>query len=607
MRIRVVSRVCAVPFAATLALAALGGAEPARGQEGGGSAPAAEPEAPAPPSAALATAGPLDPATPRGAMLAFLEAGRAGVWERAAELLDLSRIPAAERGELGPELARKLQIVLDQTLWVNVDALSADPEGASGDGLPADLDRVGTIQTARGEVPILLRRGVAEGERIWRIAPSTVAHVPELYEEFGFGALGEVLPDTFFVVRVFEVQLWQWIGLLLVAFLAWLLSWAVARALLGALRSLVARSEVSVDDRLLEAVAGPARLVLFVAIFSVGARPLGLAVPVHEMLVGIEKALAVVAATWFLLRGVDVAGDLVRERLERRGQAPAVQFVPLGRKAVKVVLVVFAALAALDTFGFNVTTLVAGLGIGGLAVALAAQKTVENLFGGVTVLADRPVQVGDFFRWRDQVGTVEEIGLRSTRIRTLDRTLVSIPNAEFSTIQLENFAKRDTIRLYTVFGVRYETTPDQLRFLLAEIRRLLLAHPRITDDPARVRFVGFGAYSLDLEIFAYVQTTDWNEFLQVREDVFLRVMDLVERAGTGFAFPSQTTYLGKDEPPDPERTRAAEEQVARWRRERELPFPDLAPAERERLRGTLDFPPEGSVLREEPEPRGAGS
>jgi len=599
MWIRLVSRVCAVRLAVVLALVlvALGAPESARGQEGG--APAAAPDAPAAPAAPLPTAGPPDPATPRGAMLAFLEAGRAGAWERAAEHLDLSRISREQRAALGPELARKLKIVLDQTLWVNADALSADPAGATGDDLPADLDRVGTIGTSRGEVPVLLRRGSADGERIWRVAPSTVAHVPQLYAEFGFGPLGELLPDTFFVVRVFEVQLWQWLGLLAVAFLSWLASWAVARTILGALRSLVARSEVSVDDRLLEAVAGPARLVLFVAIFSLGARPLGLAVPVHEVLVAAEKALAVVAATWFLLRGVDVAGDLVRERLERRGQAPAVQFVPLGRKAVKVVLVAFAALAALDTFGFDVTTLIAGLGIGGLAVALAAQKTVENLFGGVTVLADRPVQVGDFFRWGDQVGTVEEIGLRSTRIRTLDRTVVSIPNAEFSTIQLENFARRDTIRLYAVFGVRYETTPDQLRFLLAEIRRLLLAHPRITDDPARVRFVGFGAYSLDLEIFAYVQTIDWNEFLQVREDVFLRVMDLVETAGTGFAFPSQTTYLGKDEPPDPERSRAAEEQVARWRRERELPFPDLAPAERERLRGTLDFPPEGSVLREE--------
>jgi len=601
MRIRVVPRGCIVALVLAFVLAALGAPETARAQEGGPSAeaPDAEADAPAAPAGPAPTAGPPDPATPRGAMLAFLEAGRAGAWERAAERLDLSRVPRAKRGELGPELARKLKIVLDQTLWVHADALSADREGASGDDLPADLDRVGAIPTSRGEVPVLLRRGTADGERVWRIAPSTVAHVPQLYEEFGYGPLGEVLPDTFFVVRVFEVQLWQWIGLLTLAFLAWLLSWAVARAVLGALRSLVARSEVSVDDRLLEAVAGPARLVLFVGIFSLGARPLGLAVPVHEVLVAAEKALAVVAATWFLLRVVDVAGDLLRERLERRGQAPAIQFVPLGRKAVKVVLVAFAALAALDTFGFNVTALIAGLGVGGLAVALAAQKTLENLFGGVTVLADRPVQVGDFFRWGDQVGTVEEIGLRSTRIRTLDRTVVSIPNAEFSTIQLENFAKRDTIRLYTVFGVRYETTPDQLRFLLAEIRRLLLAHPKITPDPARVRFVGFGAYSLDLEIFAYVQTTDWNEFLQVREDVFLRVMDRVERAGTGFAFPSQTTYLGKDEPPDPERSRAAEEQVARWRQERELPFPDLAPAEREGLRETLDFPPEGSVLRED--------
>ena len=237
---------------------------------------------------------------------------------------------------------------------------------------------------------------------------------------------------------------------------------------------------------------------------------------------------------------------------------------------------------------------VAGLGIGGVAVALAAQKSLENLFGGVSLFADRPVRVGDFFRYGDQVGTVEEIGLRSTRVRTLDRTVVTIPNAEFSNLRLENFAKRDRMRLWTMIGVRYETTPDQLRYLLARLREILLAHPRVTDDPARVRLLGFGAYSLDLEVFAYVDTADWSEFLGIREDVYLRFMDAIKEAGTGFAFPSSTTYVGRDDGLNAEDTQRAEARVAEWREKGELPFPQFPDGFRREMWNTFDWPPEGS-------------
>jgi MscS family membrane protein len=192
------------------------------------------------------------------------------------------------------------------------------------------------------------------------------------------------------------------------------------------------------------------------------------------------------------------------------------------------------------------------------------------------------------------VGTVEEIGLRSTRVRTLDRTVVAIPNAEFSNLRLENFAPRDRMRLWTLIGVRYETTPDQLRYLLARLREILLAHPRVTEDPARVRFVGFGAYSLDMEIFAYVDTSDWNEFLGIREGIYLLFMDAVKEAGTGFAFPSSTTYLGRDDGLDPKEARQAEQRVAEWREKGRLPFPNFPDELRQEVENTLPWPPPGS-------------
>jgi MscS family membrane protein len=237
---------------------------------------------------------------------------------------------------------------------------------------------------------------------------------------------------------------------------------------------------------------------------------------------------------------------------------------------------------------------VAGLGVGGIAVALAAQKTLENLFGGITLFADRPVKVGDFCSYDGQVGTVEEIGLRSTRIRTLDRTVVSVPNADFSNLRLENFARRDRMRLRTVIGVRYETTPEQLRYVLARLREILLAHPRVTDDPARARFVGFGAYSLDIEVLAYVDTPDWNEFLGIREHIYLLFMEAVKESGTGFAFPSTTTYLAQDHGASREDTERAERRVAEWRENGELPFPDFPDEFRDERRNTLDWPPSGS-------------
>jgi MscS family membrane protein len=179
-------------------------------------------------------------------------------------------------------------------------------------------------------------------------------------------------------------------------------------------------------------------------------------------------------------------------------------------------------------------------------------------------------------------------------VRSLDRTIITIPNAEFASIQLENFAKRDRIRLHAMIGVIYDTTPDQMRYVLVEIRRMLYAHEKVLPDPARVRFVGFGACSLDLEIFAYVATSDWNEFLGVREDIYLRIMDIIDEAGTSFAFPSQTLYLGRDAGVDDEKVERVERDVQMWRERQEIFLPDFPPETIAELDDTIKFPAEGT-------------
>jgi MscS family membrane protein len=404
------------------------------------------------------------------------------------------------------------------------------------------------------------------------------------------------LPTFMFEIEFLGLELWQWTGLLLLVFLAGVLSWFVAGIGRRILRPLAARTDTSLDDRILEATLAPARLLLAVGVFAVGSGFLELSPQAFTVLGRIEVALVVIAVAWIGLRGVDIGVGSIREHLKRNERRAALAILPMGGRSSKVFLIVIAVLVMIQNLGFNVTGLIAGLGIGGLAVALAAQKSIANLFGGVTLIADQPIQVGDFCKFGDRTGTVEEIGLRSTRVRTLDRTLVTIPNAEFAEVQLENYAARDRIRIHAMIGLRYETSPDQLRHVLAEMRKLLIAHPMVSESPARVRFIGFGPHSLDLELFAYVKTGVWDDFLKVREDIFLRIMDIVRDSGTSFAFPSQTLYLGRDGGLDTETTRRAEEEVRAWREQNELPFPDFAPDTIARLKDTTGYPPRGSAV-----------
>ncbi len=192
--------------------------------------------------------------------------------------------------------------------------------------------------------------------------------------------------------------------------------------------------------------------------------------------------------------------------------------------------------------GIPLYGVIAGLGVGGLALGLAARPTLENLIGGLILYADKPVRVGDYCQFGDKRGTVEEIGLRSTRIRAQDRTVVTIPNAEFSNRELINYTRRDQTLLRTAIGVRYETTRDQIRDILDRIRKLLAENPDVVHDTVRVRFIALGDYALNIEIYAYIDKPSHSGFLEVQEEILLAIMKIIEDCGTAVAFPSQTTY-----------------------------------------------------------------
>ncbi len=309
----------------------------------------------------------------------------------------------------------------------------------------------------------------------------------------------------------------------------------------------------------------------------------------RDLVLALLAVLAHAAAVWLIfLVAVRIADAVIRVR-DMGISALDTQLVRLVSKLAAVLLALYALVNLAESLGIPVAPMLAGLGVGGLAVALAVRPTLENIVAGFVLFADAPVRVGEFCRFGDKMGTVEAIGLRSVRLRGIDRTVITVPNAEFCQIQLVNFTRRDAILMKTRLGVRYETTPDQLRLVLARLRELLIRHPMVSPDPARVRFVEYGPSSLDLEIFAYVNTRDFSEFLAIQEDLNLRMKDIVEDCGAGFAFPSQTLYVERSRGPDAQLARAAEEEVERLRKENRLPFPDYEEQVRREMSDTIGF------------------
>jgi MscS family membrane protein len=282
-------------------------------------------------------------------------------------------------------------------------------------------------------------------------------------------------------------------------------------------------------------------------------------------------AITYLALAWMAWRLAPVAAEAIIAAPSIPTDSVDAHIIRVGARILGIIVGVLCLAVGADRVGAPVYGIVAGLGVGGLAIALAAQPTIENLIGAMNLFADKPVRVGDLCQYGEAKGVVEAIGIRSTRIRGIDRTLTTIPNATLAKMPIVNFTRRDSIVLNTFIGLRYETTRDQLRHLLVQLEDLLHSHPRVAAETARARFVGFGDSSLNIELLAYVNTCDWAEFTVVREDLMLRVMEIVEQAGTAMARPSQTLYLGRDRGPGKQETSDADPSLQRWHSEGSQP------------------------------------
>jgi len=534
--------------------------------------------------------------TPRGTVEGFISAVAAENYEKAAMYLRLDRILKKNRDKV--RLAKALEAVMNDGTVSPYTLMSNDPAGKSDDNLGPNLERIGTAKVNNEPFDLLLEstKGI-NGEVIWLFSSETIQRLPTQVEAAPIAPLIEkVMPDALNKNKWGGVPVGHWFGLIFLILTAYVLAWAITKAGLFFIPLLWKRARNDPHAGIIKAFSLPIQIYLTVLLFVVCSQEAGISIIVRQRFSNLTVVVGLVALLLLVWQLLDTSTRYVEKRMRKRRNQAAVSAVLFLRRAAKIALVFIGIIMALGTFGFDVTTGIAALGIGGIALALGAQKTVENFVGSVTLIADQPVRVGDFCKVGDVVGTVEQIGMRSTQLRTNDRTVVTIPNGEFSSLKIENFFHRDRFWFHPVFRIRFDATPDQIRYLLVEMRAILYAHPKVDPSSARVRFIEIGTDAFKLEVFSYILAADFDRFLEIQEDIYLRMMDVVASSGTGFALSSQTVYLAKEKEPSEEKAAEAQEKVKKWVEDGDLQIPAFDPEYIKDLQNKIVYPPEGSSV-----------
>lgn len=485
--------------------------------------------------------GPLDEhgrTTPRSSTMGLARALKELDFETAVHYMDLRNLPFTIDEADGPELARKLLIVADRSMVVDYESISDDPKGHLDDGLPSYRDRITTIKTREGLVDIMMQRVPrGDGVFIWKLSNATVALIPSLNEEFGYGPIGDKLSLIFPHYQVLGLELWQW-AMLLVLFLASFIAAYVIAWLLFKLIMLYRKQSMERTEKFIN---GPLRFLILILLFRSTFDLIAPSLMVRAFFEG--RTLLIIAVVWVLSGFVDMIMYQIAERMKRQGHTDAVVLLRPAKTVSKLTLIIIGCITWLDNMGYEVTTLIAGLGVGGVAVAFAAQRSLENLLGSIMIYTSQPVHVGDFCKFGDKLGVVEEIGLRATQLRTLERTVVHIPNAKFSTDIIENLTQRDKILYRTRLRLSLQTTAKQMQEVLDNIRELISRHENIDEESSRVRFLEYGEYAQEIELYVYIKTRDFIEYLQHREDINLCIKDILEKTSSQLVVPANTTYF----------------------------------------------------------------
>jgi MscS family membrane protein len=495
-----------------------------------------------PASSSAKASDPLGRETPYGTVFGFLQAADPGNYGIAAQYLQMS---PARRQTDGDSLAMKLDVVMNHA-FVGTLRPSRQPEGALQEDVPLDRQKLGTMSAGDVEAELeLVRVSDPSAGKIWLISSNTLAKVPELYDQVQGRRVETKLPAWTVKHAFAGMPLWQWFALLLLILLGAAAAWMLLVLLQFPMRW-YARRHGHADLVQWRSVSAPAWLFVGALIHRILASYIGLPLLPRHYYNQLVAVAVIVGFFWILWRIIRWFLLRVRNRALARGHSGTGSLMLLGERIIKAIVVIIALFLIMGVLGFNMSTALAGVGIGTLAVGFGAQKTIENLFGGVSVLGDEVMRVGDVCKFGDRTGTVEDIGLRSTRVRTEERTLLAIPNGTVATINVENLSRRDKILFKTVLGLHTDTSSDHVAYVLAEIRGVLSSHKKIEADTIRVRLTDLTASSINLELLCYVLTRDFNEFAEVREELLLQIMRFVEDSKTTLASSAQTLLLSGD-------------------------------------------------------------
>ena len=400
-----------------------------------------------------------------------------------------------------------------------------------------------------------------------------------------------VLAAAWLYESVIGIEVWQFLGIAVLLAIIVLLRYAVLRLVWYALRRRIDPERHEFWAREQKRLELPVLLIVAALTILVGFPVLDFDPDVENVVKTFASFASALAATLLGLRMVDVATEYWADVASRTDSKLDDQLVPLARTVGKIFVGVVGAIFVLQNLNINITSLVAGLGIGGVAVALAAQDSIKNLLGGATILADKPFQVGDWVVIGQYEGTVEQVGFRSTRIRTFADSLITMPNARITDTEVNNMGRRSWRRYSTTLGLAYYTDPDRIQAFVEGVRAIVLANPKMRHDYYIVEFITFADSSLNIMVYTFIEAADWNEEMRVRHIFNLDILRLAERLEVDFAFPTQTLHVaetpGRPQQLLPQTFARRARRDRRRLRTRRLVRPALRPADHARLRQRL--------------------
>ncbi|MCR5862373.1 mechanosensitive ion channel family protein [Flavobacterium sp. J372] len=537
--------------------------------------------------------------TPRGTVDGFLKAMSDQNYQRASQYLDLKR-SLRNKPKERERIVKTLQHLLDSGGSILPTGLISDKySGKTDDDLEEGLDAVGSV-TADGQVLNLMLENTqaAAAPPIWRFSRETVDGISNVTISENL-LIEKVLPRVLEVRTLAGVPVGHWLAAIVIMLISYLVSWGIISLIIFMMAKAWRLANKPHIAEGINAFNLPVRLYMAVWMFVIISQQAGISIIIRQRFSTITVTIGIIAILILLWRLSDVISTYTKNRMTVRKRISAISVILFLRRSAKVAIVLFGIIAILGVIGVDVQTYIAALGIGGIALALGAQKTVENLVGSVTLVTDQPIRVGDFCKVGDVSGTVEAIGMRSTRLRTGARTVVTIPNGALAATNIENFAHRDRFLFSPTFQFRLDTTPDQIRFLLVELRAILYAHPCVNPDPAKIRFTGFGESSVKIEVWAYIEAAGFDQFQEVQEDILLRMMDVIEQSGTSLTVPAQTIFIGRDKGVSEEKAQQSADKVNNWKENHELQLPSFDTRKIDELKGSIKYPPEGSVKAED--------